>query len=157
MKCECLLTAALFFIAGCNGPAGVDLNAREDEQTSVADAGNDETVDMVFNLSNAAAPELRAAMASVPDGTHLVVFVDVDDEKYCTGFHYNLQVMSNPSKTRFVMTESNGIQLAIEKDDVKFLDGTTLDYATLSSGTSGFVFRNPNENVSLPSELRDKE
>jgi iron-sulfur cluster assembly accessory protein len=109
----------------------------------------------LFQLTDVASKKVRAAMASAPGSTHLVVSVDVDDKKYCTGFHYNLGFDSNPSGEQFVFAESNGIQLAIEKDDIEFLKGTTLDFATLKSGDEGFVFRNPNENVSLPDELRE--
>ena len=111
----------------------------------------------LFQLTDVAANKVRAAMASAPGRTHLVVSVDVDDKKYCTGFHYNLGFDSNPSSEQFVFAESSGIQLAIEKDDIEFLEGTTLDFATLKSGDEGFVFRNPNENVSLPDELRDAQ
>ena len=163
MKHANLLAVLLLFIAGCDAATRIESNS------SPVPVANDQNIDtptletgitaespkqFVFSLSEAATTKARATMASVPGGTHLVVFVDVD-EKYCTGFHYNLQVEANPSKSRFAMTESNGIKLAIEKDDVKFLNGTTLDYATLASGTEGFVFRNPNENVSLRDELRE--
>lgn len=111
----------------------------------------------LFQLTEVASKKILTAMASAPGGTHLVVSVDVDDKKYCTGFHYNLGFDSNPSSEHFVMEESNGVQLAIEKDDIEFLEGTTLDFATLKSGKEGFVFRNPNENVSTPDELRDAQ
>ena len=109
----------------------------------------------LFQLTEVAVKKVRAAMASAPGSTHLVVSVDVDDKKYCTGFHYNLGFDSNPSSEQFVFAKSNGIPLAIKKDHIEFLNGTTLDFATLKSGEEGFVFRNPNENVSLPDELRD--
>ena len=109
----------------------------------------------LFQLTAVAAQKVRAAMASAPGRTHLVVSVDVDDKKYCTGFHYSLGFDSNPSSEQVVFAESSGIQLAIEKDDIEFLEGTTLDFATLKSGEECFLFRNPNENVSLPDELRD--
>ena len=111
----------------------------------------------LFTLSDAAVPKVHSALKAVPQGTHLVVSVDVDDEKYCTGFHYNLAIKSNPSELQFVLLHSQGIAIAIEKDDVPFLNGTQLDYATLESGESGFVFRNPNENLSMLDELRTSE
>lgn len=170
MKYTSLLIAVLFYIAGCDGVNLVDSNSSSaptvghqpldsratgtTPDTGITPHPSDQ---LEFNLSDAATTKVRAAMASVPGGTHLVVFVDVDDEKYCTGFHYNLEVQANPSESRFAISESNGIKLAIEKDDIKFLNGTTLDYATLASGTEGFVFRNPNENVSLPGELRKEQ
>ena len=170
MKNTSLLAAVLFCIAGCDGASHVEPNSspasnvddqpagsRTADTTSASGTTDDPPAQVVFHLSDAAAAKVRAAMASVPGGTHLVVFVDVDDERYCTGFHYNLQVEANPSPSRFAVTESNGVKLAIEKEDVRFLHGTTLDYATLSSGTEGFVFRNPNENVSLPDELREQK
>ncbi len=170
MKHLALLIAVLFSIAGCDGANRVESTSLPAPATfaqSVDSSSTDTTPDsgiakdsseqMLFNLSDAARNKVRAAMASVAGGTHLVVSVDVDDEKYCVGFHYNLNVEANPSKSDFALLESNGIKLAVEKDDVKFLNGTTLDYATLASGTEGFVFRNPNENLSLPDELREKQ
>lgn len=169
MKHTSLLTAILFIVAGC------DAANQGESNSSPALAGDDQlsdsrTVDtapgsdgpavpseqLVFNITDTAKSTASAVMESVPGSTHLVVIVDVDDEKYCTGFHYKLKLETNPSKLRFAMTESNGIKLAIEKDDLKFLQGTTLDFATLDSGERGFVFRNPNENESLPEELREK-
>ncbi len=169
MKYTTVLSAILLCIAGCDGSTVVEsssspapvaddqpVGSRTTAATPESDVAADQSEQLVFNLSDTAAAKVRAAMAS-PGGTHLVVSVDVDDEKYCTGFHYNLNVEANPSKSRFAMAESNGIKLAIEKDDVRFLNGTTLDYAKLSSGAEGFVFRNPNENVSLPDELREEQ
>lgn len=158
MKNANLFPIILLCIAGCDATSRVEspsspVASSSDQDISANVKGSSEQ--LVFNLSEAATAKVRIAMASVPEATHLVVYVDVDDEKYCTGFHYNLEVKANPTQSRFVMTESNGIKLAIEKDDVKFLNETTLDFATLASGTEGFVFRNPNENVSIPQELRN--
>jgi iron-sulfur cluster assembly accessory protein len=166
MKHTALFATVLICIVGCERAGHVESTSLSppsavDSSTidAVSDSGiaTDASIKMVFNLSDAATNKIRAAIASVPGATHLVVFVDVDDKKYCVGFHYNLDIVADPSKSRFVLLESNGIKLAVEKDDVKFLNGTTLDYAVLASGAEGFVFRNPNENVSLPQELREKQ
>lgn len=175
MKHLPLLIAALFFAVGCDGGSVVEptsLPTPVTDHQSLGPSPTDTTLtgtsprsdiakgsaeQLVFNLSDAARDKVRDGMSSVAGGTHLVVTVDVDDEKYCVGFHYNLNVEANPSATHFALLESNGIKLAIEKDDIKFLNGTTLDYAILASGTEGFVFRNPNENRSLPDELREEQ
>lgn len=180
MKHLPLVIAALIFSVGCGGgsvveptslptpvtdhpslsPSPTDTTLTDTSSTDTSSRSGlatDSVEPLVFNLSDAARDKIRDGMASVAGGTHLVVSVDVDDEKYCVGFHYNLNVESNPSATHFALIESNGIELAIEKDDIKFLNGTTLDYAIFESGTEGFVFRNPNENRSLPDELRENQ
>lgn len=103
-----------------------------------------------FYLSDSAKAKVGPLLESTPDGTCLVVFVDVDDELYCTGFHYNLSIESEVSTSRFLMTEDAGIKIAIEKDDLRFLDGTTLDFYSQGEGAEGFVFKNPNEKTAPP-------
>lgn len=168
MKHAVILFALLFCFSvcfsGCENTGEVKSNSASGQRltessnadtTQNSDGSQGSATPVVFKLTETATTQVRAAMASVR-GTHLVVSVDVDDEKYCVGFHYSLNVENAPSKSRFEMLESNGIKLAIEKDDIEFLNGTTLDFAKLESGTEGFVFRNPNENVSIPEELRDQ-
>lgn len=107
-----------------------------------------------FELTDAAAAKVRDVMASQPGCTHVIVSVDFDDEKYCTGVHYNLGVGTNPDEARYARCESKGLLLAIERDDLEFLRGTTLDfYASSSSGIQGFVFHNPQDRESLPDGL----
>jgi len=110
-----------------------------------------------FELSDTAAKRVKEIMATLPQKPALVVWVDFDDEKFCTGFHYNLKFEQNPDPAHYTMVSSQDIHVAVDQGDVNFLNGTTLDFATLESGTAGFVFRNPNENVSLVPELRGKE
>lgn len=107
-----------------------------------------------FDITQLASEKLQQAMLAKPGMTHLTVSVDVDDKRYCTGFHYILGMTSDPSPLTSILLVRSGIQLAIDKQSSAFLSGTTLDWATLKSGESGFVFRNPNENKSLPDELR---
>ena len=98
-----------------------------------------------IEVTAAAAAKIRVAMEETTYATHLIVEVDVDDEKYCAGFHYKLAVGGAPSRDEFEMSESNGIKLAVEKRNLRFLVGTTIDYERRPNGVEGFKFHNPNE------------
>lgn len=84
-------------------------------------------------------------MEDATGATHLIVEVEIDDEKYCTSFHYRLAVGPEPSQDEFALSESNGIKLAIERKNLRFLTGTTVDYEKRPNGVEGFKFHNPNE------------
>ena len=142
--------------AGCNARAQSSSGTGDSQGSLSGSIGSKATSakPFSFTLTQAAAEKLRAALRANPGKTHVMVHVDVDGKKYCIGFHYNLEMVTEPSATSSILVESNGVKLAADRQSSEFLAGTTLDWATLESGESGFVFRNPNENKSLPDELK---
>jgi iron-sulfur cluster assembly accessory protein len=136
---------------GCDKPLP-SIPARIENPASSSKASS--VKPFTFAVSQIASEKLNQAMAARPDKTYVMVSVDIDDKKYCTGFHYKLEMSADASSPPSILLESNGINLAIDKQASEFLTGTTLDWGTLESGESGFVFRNPNENKSLPDGLR---
>lgn len=86
--------------------------------------------------------------------THILVSVEFDDEKFCTGAGYSLKVGKSPPADEFDLSASHGVNVAVDKEDAPFLRGTTLDFDELPTGERGFVFRNPNDPESVPKALR---
>jgi iron-sulfur cluster assembly protein len=164
MKNAKLLAVIFLCMSGCDAATRVEPisfpttttgDHDANSNTLLVNAEDERPEPCVFKLSEAALPKVRSAMEATPEATHLVVIVDFDATS-CTGFRYHLGVDTNPSEKHFVMLESSGIKVAIEKKSVKFLNGTTLDYSTPESGPQGFLIRNPNVKESSSAEPSSK-
>lgn len=107
-----------------------------------------EASDSILALTERCSAELRRRMEEEP--SHQVVYVAVEVAANCTGYRYELE-FRNAVPENVIQATSQGIPLAIERDDVEFLRGTTLDYL---ADPGGFVFENPRSNTSLLSEYR---
>lgn len=160
-----LFAFGLLFVGnlGCRGESQVDSKSaptlpaeerqveappsveRSFESRADADATSGKSERIAFHLTEGAAAKVQGALANAFDATHLIVGVDIDDEKYDTGFEYRIVIGPAPSSDDYAMSESRGIKLAIAKRHLRFLNGTTIDYERYSSGVEGFKFSNPNE------------
>ncbi len=61
----------------------------------------------------------------------------------CSGFEYTLAFDENVHEETDMLTEVDGIRVAVDKKSALYLDGTELDYHE-SLEKRGFVFNNPN-------------
>ena len=61
----------------------------------------------------------------------------------CSGFEYKLDFDENVNEQTDMLTEVNGLRVAVDKKSALYLDGTELDYHE-SFEKRGFVFNNPN-------------
>jgi iron-sulfur cluster assembly protein len=61
----------------------------------------------------------------------------------CSGFEYKLDFDEQVSEETDLLTEVDGIRVAVDKKSALYLDGTELDYHE-SLEKRGFVFNNPN-------------
>lgn len=63
----------------------------------------------------------------------------------CSGLAYNLEYVDvTPVEYDYILNESNGVKLFIEKKSFQYLDGLTIDYVKKGLN-EGFEFLNPNE------------
>lgn len=61
----------------------------------------------------------------------------------CSGFEYKLDFDENVNEDTDMVTEVDGLRVAVDKKSALYLDGTELDYHE-SLEKRGFVFNNPN-------------
>ena len=61
----------------------------------------------------------------------------------CSGFEYKLAFDENVNDETDMVTEIDGLRVAVDKKSALYLDGTELDYHE-SLEKRGFVFNNPN-------------
>lgn len=61
----------------------------------------------------------------------------------CSGFEYKLAFDENVNDETDMVTEIDGIRVAVDKKSALYLDGTELDFHQ-SLEKRGFVFNNPN-------------
>lgn len=61
----------------------------------------------------------------------------------CSGFEYKLAFDENVNDETDMVTEIDGLRVAVDKKSALYLDGTELDYHR-SMEKQGFVFNNPN-------------
>lgn len=114
-------------------------------------AHNDPPV--VFHITDAAKARLREIFATEPANARLLVSW-VPDAKSCVGFRYSLDIQVNPSLEEYVLHESNGVKLAMQRDDITFYHGYKLDYYSSPTKT-GFLFVAPPKEKARPSALPD--
>lgn len=108
-------------------------------------------------LTKAAASEVRDVIksASLSKSTYLTVAV-IQTPLSCSGYRYRLHFKEDFPEDQYLFSKSQGIPVAVKKDSMKFLKGTTIDYTTSISGKSGFLFNNPNaKNSSSDSSSSD--
>ena len=94
-----------------------------------------------FFITEKARDMISKIMDAKPDKTHLLVSVKPGG---CSGFTYQLSLDTITDLTNYVVINSSGIDVAIPKDNAKYLDGTKLDWQVTESGKAGFHFDNPN-------------
>jgi Fe-S cluster assembly iron-binding protein IscA len=87
------------------------------------------------------------------DGSRQLVFISVRVEQNCSGFQYVMEFRETNAVKNVVLTSSEGVALAIARDNVAFLRGSTLDYVP---DAAGFKFDNPHEDTSLLPEYQAK-
>jgi|GEM_PF-3896437 len=93
MKCQSVFAVALLCLVGCDvtnqvesGPSPLSIVGDQSVDPLTIDTAvsseivKDQPEGFVFDLSDAATMQVRAAMAAVPGGTHLVVSVDNPNE-----------------------------------------------------------------------------
>lgn len=61
----------------------------------------------------------------------------------CSGFEYKLDFDENVNEESDVLTEVDGVRVAMDRKSALYLEGTELDYRE-SFEKRGFVFNNPN-------------
>jgi Fe-S cluster assembly iron-binding protein IscA len=162
MKYPAFLAVVLLGIAGCDRASQVQ-TTRVDPPLATFEAAGDSlaaspvkaTESVTFHITDVAAGKVGSVLATVPSATHVVVSATPTDHS-CTGYHYSMQLDTNPSPAKFALLESNGIQIAIPHDHVKYLEGATLDFKVLDSGEQGFHFKNPNESPAFADESAEE-
>jgi iron-sulfur cluster assembly accessory protein len=94
----------------------------------------------MINLSKAAASELKRLMAQQKQPNSL--FRLGVQPGGCAGIYYTLE-FDQAIKTQDQVYDSQGIQVVVEVNNLKYIDGLTLDYTEDLMGGS-FRFHNPN-------------
>ncbi|MCL6625462.1 HesB/IscA family protein [Alicyclobacillus shizuokensis] len=93
----------------------------------------------MVTLTDAAVSKLRELMADMgPDEQTLRIFVKPGG---CTGFSYGM-ALDQPQPNDLVY-EIQGIQVAVDKDSERLIDGSQVDFVDDFSG-QGFRIENPN-------------
>lgn len=97
---------------------------------------------MAIKVSEKAVQELKKVIAEqqLPDTVALRVGVTGGG---CSGFEYKLDFDENVNEDNDMLTEVEGLRVAVDKKSALYLDGTELDYHE-SLEKRGFVFNNPN-------------
>ena len=147
-----LLMTYVVCAAGCGTqPAGISSGLPEIASVNANPAPDKP---FTFDLTPEAAKRIRGAVDQHNPGCHVVISVDFDDKQFCTGYHYTVGFAATPSASEYILLTSNGVALAVSKEDAPYLSGTTIDFGRTQSGESGLVFHNPNEKISsLKSDL----
>jgi len=97
---------------------------------------------MSIKVTEIAVRELKKAIAEQQLPETVVVRIGVSSGG-CSGFEYNLLFDENISDDKDVLTEFDGLRVAVDKKSALYLDGTELDYHE-SLEKRGFTFKNPN-------------
>ena len=140
------LVVAMLVAIGCD--AGSIESSRDEPLASSGETS-------IVVLTDAAAAAVRKFGSADESANVLEVSVTFDDPTACTGFRYNLSLIANPSSADFELGESNGIDIAVDANSVKFLRGTRIDWVPLSEGSEGFYFHNPNSDDPMPERVRE--
>lgn len=94
----------------------------------------------MINLSKAAASEIRRLMAKQKQSNSL--FRLGVQPGGCAGIYYTLE-FPEAIKSQDQVYDCQGIQIVVEENNLKYVDGLTLDYTEDLMG-GGFRFHNPN-------------
>lgn len=97
---------------------------------------------MAIKVTATAVKELKKTIADqkLPTTTALRIGVAGGG---CSGFEYKLAFDENVNDEKDMVTEIDGLRVAVDKKSALYLDGTELDYHE-SLEKRGFVFNNPN-------------
>lgn len=97
---------------------------------------------MAIELTETAVKELKRVISEqqLPDAVALRIGVAGGG---CSGFEYTLAFDENVHEETDMLTEVDGVRVAVDKKSALYLDGTQLDYRE-SLEARGFVFNNPN-------------
>jgi iron-sulfur cluster assembly protein len=97
---------------------------------------------MAIKLTETAVKELKKVITEqqLPDAVALRIGVAGGG---CSGFEYTLAFDENVDEETDMLTEVEGLRVAVDKKSALYLDGTQLDYHE-SLEKRGFVFNNPN-------------
>ncbi|MBC7819910.1 MAG: hypothetical protein IAG10_23755, partial [Planctomycetaceae bacterium] len=111
--CQLLLVSILSLQSGCE-------NSVPKPEASIAETTSSE---VVVTITPRCAAKLREHLQL--DGLRKILFVSVTVEPNCKGFLYELSFREPPPMEDAFITSSQGIEFAIDRDDVAFLNGTT--------------------------------
>ncbi|MDB5341021.1 MAG: hypothetical protein JWN70_6640 [Planctomycetaceae bacterium] len=107
--------------------------------------------DTIVTLTPRCAAELRQHIQQ--GASKQLVFIAVSKLPNVSLCRYELE-FRDPTLANVILSSSQGIALAIDRDDAPFLKGTILDYLP---DPGGFKFTNPREDYSLLSEYRAEQ
>jgi iron-sulfur cluster assembly protein len=96
---------------------------------------------MTLTLTPKAATELKRLMAqrSLPDTALVRLGVAGGG---CSGFEYRMDITTTADEHDDIVSESQGVRVAVDKKSSRFLDGVEIDYHE-DLLKRGFVFNNP--------------
>ncbi len=97
---------------------------------------------MAVQITEVAAKEVKKVIAeqNMPETVALRIGVTGGG---CSGFEYKLEFDESVNAETDLITEVNGVRVAVDKKSALYLDGTEIDYHE-SFEKRGFVFNNPN-------------
>jgi len=95
---------------------------------------------MAVKLTPAAAERIKSMLAKRGKGIGMRLGVK---KSGCAGYSYVVDFADEVGKDDEVF-ESHGAKVVVNRDDLKFVDGMTLDYVKESLLNEGFEFHNPN-------------
>lgn len=94
--------------------------------------------DLIVDLTEAAALEVRQLLAKEPPGRHLRLYVEKGG---CSGLQYGL--VFDERREGDWAAEVQGVPVVVDAFSAQFLRGTVVDYEDRLTG-GGFKMRNPN-------------
>ena len=94
----------------------------------------------VMTVTDAAAEQIRAVMATKPDAVALKIGLKKGG---CAGMEYTLEWAEEVGKYDEVV-DANGVKLLIDPMAVMYMFGTVMDYQ-VDTFSAQFVFNNPNQ------------
>ena len=94
----------------------------------------------IMTVTDAAAAQIRAVMATRPDAVALKIGLKKGG---CAGMEYTLDWAEEAGKYDEVV-ETNGVRLLIDPTTVMYMFGTVMDYK-IDTFSAQFVFENPNQ------------
>lgn len=153
-----LLLCGLLIVSGCGKPTAAPIPAATvkpvappssapHEKQAVKDAKS-----QIILLTPNTVAKIRPMLQKMEGTPYLCIGVTAIEN--CTGYHYDLNLKSELTPGNAVVTTVDGIQVAIDPDDVPFLTGTTLDYV---AEPGGFVFNTPHPDITLLREYREQQ
>ncbi|MEZ6141585.1 MAG: hypothetical protein R3B84_13515 [Zavarzinella sp.] len=153
--CSILSCISMVLYCGCDRvvqqKSGIGSNGSGSLRVSDSAQPADPYPDEIVSLTRDCETQIKESFKQYPG--YKIVCISVAAERNCTGFQHKLD-LSDTIPANTIVRNYNGIQLAIDKDDVAFLTGTKLDYVKGPPG--GFKFDHPRPDTSLLTEYRLK-